>query len=79
MEKLNDVISDEMISWVKYAIKGSMQNAYNTEVNNAVEAQVKDIKEALEQEQRTALRLAELRGWIRAVWLPSPRFKHTDN
>lgn len=67
MEKLNYVINDEVISWVKYAIKGSMQNAYNTEVNNAVEAQVKDIKEALEQEQRTALRLAELRGWIRAV------------
>jgi len=76
---LNAVITDTMISLVKDTINGSWQNAYTTEVNNAVEAQVKDIKEELERKSRIDMRLAELRFWIRMVWFPSSRFKHTDD
>ena len=76
---LNAVITDTMISLVKDTINGSWQNAYTTEVNNAVEAQVKDIREELERKSRIDMRLAELRFWIRMVWCPNSRFRHTDD
>lgn len=67
MEKLHEAISEELISFVKKAINGSLKNAYTTEVNNAVESQVKDIKETLKKQSDRAIRMAELRADVRAV------------
>lgn len=67
VDRLNEVISVPIITLVRNAIDGSMQDAFITEVNKAVEAKVKVIEGTLKKKLDRAIRLAELRADIKAA------------